>query len=140
MCSSIFFSPLNVTLLPQESCFEDQLRDFNREAELLASLHHELIVAFYGISSDAQPLMMLFEYLENGDLNKFLRSVAGASIYWKNYVTLKKKIKENGNSMFYIAQYPVRWTSQSALHFTTWQTRSFRHQLDLPGIETPAYS
>ena len=26
---------------------------------------------------------------------------------------------------FYIAQYPVRWTAQSALHFTPWQTCSF---------------
>ena len=29
--------------------------------------------------------------------------------------------------MFYIAQYPVRWTAESALHFTPWQTSSFRH-------------
>ena len=34
---------------------------------------------------------------------------------------------------FYIAQYPVRWTAQSALHFTTWQTCSFRHQLGFSG-------
>ena len=26
-------------------------------------------------------------------------------------------------------QYPVLWTDQSALHFTLWQTCSFRHQL-----------
>ena len=34
---------------------------------------------------------------------------------------------------FYIAQYPVRWTAKSALHFTPWQTCSFRHQLDFSG-------
>ena len=34
---------------------------------------------------------------------------------------------------FYIAQYPVRRTAQSVLHFTPWQTCSFRHQLDLSG-------
>ena len=34
----------------------------------------------------------------------------------------------------YIAQYPVRWTAQSALHFSSpWQTCSFRHQLELSG-------
>ena len=33
----------------------------------------------------------------------------------------------------YIAQYPVRWTAQSALHFTPWQTCSFRHQLNFCG-------
>ena len=26
-------------------------------------------------------------------------------------------------------QYPVRWSAQSPLHFTPWQTCSFRHQL-----------
>ena len=36
----------------------------------------------------------------------------------------------------YIAQYPVRWTDQTALHFTA-QTSSFRHQLDFFGIIQP---
>ena len=37
--------------------------------------------------------------------------------------------------MFYIAQHTVRWTAQtqSALYFTPWQNRSFRHQLDFSG-------
>ena len=35
--------------------------------------------------------------------------------------------------MFYIAQYPVRWTAQTAVHVTPWQTCSFRHQLDVSG-------
>ena len=49
-----------------------------------------------------------------------------------------------------IEQYPVRWTAQSALHFTRWQTCTFRHQSDLSGkhsshaaithISTAAYS
>ena len=37
---------------------------------------------------------------------------------------------------FYIAQYPVRWTAQSALPFLPpppWQTCSFRHQLGFSG-------
>ena len=29
--------------------------------------------------------------------------------------------------------YPVRWTTQSPLHFTPWQTCSFQHQFDLFG-------
>ena len=31
---------------------------------------------------------------------------------------------------FYIAQYPVHWTTQNALQFTSWQTCAFRHQLE----------
>ena len=39
-----------------------------------------------------------------------------------------------GKGSFYIAQYPVRWTAQSALHFfPPWQTCSFRHQLGFSG-------
>ena len=33
----------------------------------------------------------------------------------------------------YIAQYPVHWTAQNTLHFTPWQTCSFRHQLNFSG-------
>ena len=40
--------------------------------------------------------------------------------------SLKKKV------CFYIAQFPVLWTAQSALHFTP-QTCSFRHQLGFSG-------
>ena len=41
---------------------------------------------------------------------------------------IKTFVTKQGKGMFYIAQYPVRWTAQSTLHFTTWQTRLFRHQ------------
>ena len=42
--------------------------------------------------------------------------------------------KGKGKGSFYIAQYPVRWTAQSALHFCPpWQTCSFRHQLGFSG-------
>ncbi len=34
---------------------------------------------------------------------------------------------------FYIAQYPVRWTTQCLTLFVPWQTCSFRHQLAFSG-------
>ena len=40
----------------------------------------------------------------------------------------------SAKGMFYAVQYPVRWNAQSALHFTTWQTCSFRH------LSTAVYS
>ncbi|KAF7235546.1 High affinity nerve growth factor receptor [Varanus komodoensis] len=48
--------------------------DFQREAELLTVLQHEHIVRFYGVCADGEPLIMLFEYMKHGDLNRFLRS------------------------------------------------------------------
>lgn len=48
--------------------------DFQREAELLTVLQHEHVVKFYGVCTEGEPLVMLFEYMKHGDLNRFLRS------------------------------------------------------------------
>ncbi|XP_009887402.1 PREDICTED: BDNF/NT-3 growth factors receptor-like, partial [Charadrius vociferus] len=48
-------------------------KDFHHEAELLTNLQHEHIVKFYGVCVEGDPLIMVFEYMKNGDLNKFLR-------------------------------------------------------------------
>lgn len=48
--------------------------DFHREAELLTNLQHEHIVKFYGVCVESDPLIMVFEYMKHGDLNKFLRA------------------------------------------------------------------
>ncbi|XP_069078828.1 NT-3 growth factor receptor isoform X2 [Pleurodeles waltl] len=49
-------------------------KDFQREAALLTNLQHEHIVKFYGVCGDGDPLIMVFEYMKHGDLNKFLRA------------------------------------------------------------------
>jgi len=49
--------------------------DFHREAELLTNLQHDHIVKFYGVCVESDPLIMVFEYMKHGDLNKFLRFV-----------------------------------------------------------------
>ncbi|XP_018602527.1 BDNF/NT-3 growth factors receptor-like [Scleropages formosus] len=53
---------------------EDGCADFCREAELLTNLQHEHIVTFYGVCVEGEPLVMVFEYMRHGDLNRFLRS------------------------------------------------------------------
>jgi serine/threonine protein kinase len=58
-----------------KECNGEEVRiEFEREAELLANLKHPNIVHFHGISWDGDPFMMLFEYMEYGDLNNFLRA------------------------------------------------------------------
>ncbi|KAL8568544.1 hypothetical protein ACOMHN_054694 [Nucella lapillus] len=47
--------------------------DFEREAELLSSLQHSNIVRFYGVCTEGDKYMMIFEFMENGDLNNYLR-------------------------------------------------------------------
>uniref|UniRef100_A0A8C5ML17 Tyrosine-protein kinase receptor n=1 Tax=Leptobrachium leishanense TaxID=445787 RepID=A0A8C5ML17_9ANUR len=49
-------------------------KDFQREAELLTNLQHDHIVKFYGVCGDGDPLIMVFEYMQHGDLNRFLRA------------------------------------------------------------------
>ena len=60
---------------PKERELMAARQEFQREAELLAWLRHDNIVRFYGVCDDGQPPMMILEYMPNGDLNKYLRSV-----------------------------------------------------------------
>lgn len=62
--------PLGQTL---KEANESSRADFYREAELLTNLQHEHIVTFYGVCVESDPLIMVFEYMKHGDLNKFLR-------------------------------------------------------------------
>ncbi|KAK3607888.1 hypothetical protein CHS0354_036710, partial [Potamilus streckersoni] len=52
---------------------EEAKRDLKREAELLTNIQHENIITFYGICIDEECFMMIFEYMENGDLKNYLR-------------------------------------------------------------------
>nr|KAF6397467.1 neurotrophic receptor tyrosine kinase 1 [Rousettus aegyptiacus] len=53
---------------------ESARQDFQREAELLTVLRHQHIVRFFGVCTEGRPLLMVFEYMRHGDLNRFLRS------------------------------------------------------------------
>ncbi|XP_045026728.1 BDNF/NT-3 growth factors receptor isoform X2 [Daphnia magna] len=54
-------------------CGDESIKEFDREAVLLAALTHKNIVQFHGACVDEKPWKMVFEYMENGDLNQFLR-------------------------------------------------------------------
>ncbi|XP_045732002.1 high affinity nerve growth factor receptor isoform X1 [Mirounga angustirostris] len=53
---------------------ESARQDFQREAQLLTMLQHQHIVRFFGVCTEGRPLLMVFEYMRHGDLNRFLRS------------------------------------------------------------------
>lgn len=71
-CSLLLILPLSVCQTLKEAT-ESARADFYREAELLTNLQHEHIVTFYGVCVESDPLIMVFEYMKHGDLNKFLR-------------------------------------------------------------------
>ncbi|OWF35254.1 BDNF/NT-3 growth factors receptor-like [Mizuhopecten yessoensis] len=58
----------------KDTSVEDCKANFDREAELLTNILHENIVMFYGVCCERDNFMMIFEYMENGDLNNYLRS------------------------------------------------------------------
>ncbi|KAK5900408.1 hypothetical protein CgunFtcFv8_025368 [Champsocephalus gunnari] len=65
---------IHVAVKTLKEANESGRADFYREAELLTNLQHEHIVTFYGVCVESDPLIMVFEYMKHGDLNKFLRS------------------------------------------------------------------
>lgn len=71
-CSFLLILPFPVRQTLKEAT-ESGRADFYREAELLTNLQHEHIVTFYGVCVESDPLIMVFEYMKHGDLNKFLR-------------------------------------------------------------------
>ncbi|NWR44276.1 NTRK1 factor, partial [Regulus satrapa] len=66
--------PEQEKMLALKEVTESARLDFQREAELLTVLQHEHIVKFYGVCTEGEPLIMVFEYMKHGDLNRFLRS------------------------------------------------------------------
>ncbi|RWS06380.1 BDNF/NT-3 growth factors receptor-like protein, partial [Dinothrombium tinctorium] len=84
--------------------------DFEREAQLLSSLSHPNIVTFHGIALDGDMLMMVFEYMEFGDLNNFLRTNGPDNVLLSNV----------GRQ----AILPVRWMSPESILYRKFTTES----------------
>lgn len=49
-----------------------QWAEFQQEASLMAELHHPNIVCLLGVVTQEQPVCLLFEYMNQGDLHEFL--------------------------------------------------------------------
>ena len=52
---------------------QDTIENFDFETKLLSSMNHSNIITFIGACIDECPRKMVFEYMENGDLNQYLR-------------------------------------------------------------------
>uniref|UniRef100_A0A8C5FUA4 Tyrosine-protein kinase receptor n=1 Tax=Gadus morhua TaxID=8049 RepID=A0A8C5FUA4_GADMO len=82
---------------------ENARKDFHREAELLTNLQHEHIVTFYGVCVESDPLIMVFEYMKHGDLNKFLRAHGPDSVLMSEGLT-SRPVELTQSQMLHIAQ------------------------------------
>lgn len=96
----------------------DLKADFEREAELLSNLKHENIVTFHGISMDGVPIMMIFEYMEYGDLNNFLRDHGPHSNLFRSLNATKSADpfkSADGSNLRRLASHPIGGSSRE--HF-----------------------
>ncbi|XP_054466498.1 neurotrophic tyrosine kinase, receptor, type 2a [Anoplopoma fimbria] len=82
---------------------ENARKDFHREAELLTNLQHEHIVTFYGVCVESDPLIMVFEYMKHGDLNKFLRAHGPDAVLMSEGQTTRP-VELTQSQMLHIAQ------------------------------------
>ncbi|XP_033181281.1 BDNF/NT-3 growth factors receptor isoform X2 [Mastacembelus armatus] len=82
---------------------ENARKDFHREAELLTNLQHEHIVTFYGVCVESDPLIMVFEYMKHGDLNKFLRAHGPDAVLMADGQTTRP-VELTQSQMLHIAQ------------------------------------
>lgn len=55
-----------------EKATQKQIKDFVREAETRANFKHENILALIGVISKEEPLSLIYEYFEYGDLHEYL--------------------------------------------------------------------
>jgi len=86
------FTNVAVKMLKEEAS-DDLLRDFEREACLLAEFDHPNIVKLLGVCALGRPMCLLFEYMGRGDLNEFLRSCSPS-----NYVIRVPSVDDSGTT------------------------------------------
>ena len=67
------FTMVAVKMLKEEAT-DNLIRDFEREASLLAEFEHPNIVKLLGVCAIGKPMCLLFEFMSKGDLNAYLRS------------------------------------------------------------------
>ena len=66
------FTMVAVKMLKEEAS-DDLIKDFEKEASLLADFDHPNIVKLLGVCAIGKPMCLLFEYMSKGDLNAYLR-------------------------------------------------------------------
>ena len=57
---------------------QEALEDFAREAKIMLQFDHPNIVKLYGVCTEELPYYLVFEYMDQGDLAKFLRQNASS--------------------------------------------------------------
>lgn len=59
----------------KEGSSEQARTAFHQEVALLSVLKHANVLRLLAVSTEEEPYCMIFEYMENGDLNEYLRNL-----------------------------------------------------------------
>ena len=70
--------------------------EFMKEVCVTSQLTHENVVRLLGICNDKSPLLMVLEYMENGDLNQFLKGCIPCEMENFRVSQMKQDIFSNG--------------------------------------------
>ncbi|KRZ69984.1 Discoidin domain-containing receptor 2, partial [Trichinella papuae] len=77
----------------------NQWKDFERELHLLTKLNHVNIVQLLGVIAEQDQCLLVFEHMENGDLNQYLRNQNGIQLSGEQLLGFARQI---ANGMQYL--------------------------------------
>jgi serine/threonine protein kinase len=72
LCSGKWRGQVDVAIKQLVSGDNDE--EFYKETENMQNMHHPHLVQVFGVCSKEEPLMMVMEFLEKGDLRKHLHT------------------------------------------------------------------
>ena len=61
----------------KEGSSEKAMQAFHQEVALMSVLQHTNVLRLLAVSTEEEPYCMIFEFMENGDLNEYLRDSKG---------------------------------------------------------------
>jgi serine/threonine protein kinase len=59
----------------KKDCNESSKEEFNQEVAFMSVLDHPNVVQMLAVATEEEPYCMIFEFMELGDLNQFLRKI-----------------------------------------------------------------
>ena len=59
----------------KRDCNESSKEEFNQEVAFMSVLDHPNVVRLIAVATEEEPYCMIFEFMELGDLNQFLRKI-----------------------------------------------------------------
>ena len=103
-------------LKPSSEAGPGMVDEFFREVDFMSKLSHPKVVALLGVCSLEEPFSMIFEYMDIGDLQKFLRDAAGLGSELDNTEEILLNMGDQLHIAQQVAEGMVYISSQKLVH------------------------